>query len=250
MTFPLDFLKVDSEVLKQSAWNLTRIESSEDFRLAIESVKENQTKNFITCKLPIENIEFIHAAEKAGFNYVETQFQTTLRLKQTFDTSKYPYQYVRIDTQDQLLEISEIAQATIEHDRFSRDPEIGRSASGLRYGRYLEESFHRDDDEIWAVKSNATGRLLTFRSHRKISSSEVNLLIGGVHPSFKEIGLGIISSHFCFNQLRDAGFRRAITHISAANLPIINLEVGYFNFRVTNTFVVLRAIVTPSLQTD
>lgn len=241
MTFSLDFLEVDSEVLSLNAWNLTGVESVEDFQLAIGTVRKGHTKNYITCKLPIEDIRLIHAAEQAGFNYVETQFMTTLRLKEIFDTSKYPYEYVPIKAQDQLLEILEIAEATIEHDRFSRDPKIGRNASGLRYRRYLEDSYHRDEDEIWAVKSNATGQLLTFRSHRKLSSNEVNLLIGGVHPKFKDIGLGIISSHFCFNQLRDAGFRRAITHISAANTPILNLEVGHFDFRIGNTYVVMRA---------
>ena len=241
MTFFLNFLEVDSEVLSLSAWNLTGVESSEDFQFAIESVRGTQTKNYITCKLPIENINFIHAAERAGFNYVETQFQTTLRLKKTFDTSKYPYEYVPINLQDQLVEILEIAEATIEHDRFSRDPKIGRSASGQRYRRYLEDSYHRDGDEIWAVKSKATGQLLTFRSHRILSENEVHLLIGGVHPNFKDTGLGIVSSHFCFNQLRGAGFRRATTHISAANTPILNLEVGHFDFRIGNTYVVMRA---------
>ena len=35
MTFSLDFLEVDSEVLSLNAWNLTGVESVEDFQLAI-----------------------------------------------------------------------------------------------------------------------------------------------------------------------------------------------------------------------
>ena len=243
MTFSLDFLKVDSEVLGLNAWNLIGVESTRDFHLAIESISKQQTKNYITCKLAIDNIAFIHAAEAAGFNYVETQFQTTLRLTKTFETARYPYDYVRINSQEQLLEVQNIAEETILHDRFTRDPLIGKNSSGLRYRRYLEDSYDRGDDEIWAVKSKTTGQFLTFRSHRILSKNEVNLLIGGVHPSFKDIGLGIISSHFCFNQLREAGFRRASTFISAANTPILNLEVGHFDFRIRNTFVVMRAVL-------
>jgi hypothetical protein len=243
LTFSLDFLKVDSEVFGLSTWNLTGIESSQDFYLAIKSLKRDQSSHYITCKLPIEDVQLIHAAESAGFNFLETQFQTTLRLKKTFDTSKYSYEYVLIRSQDQLHEILKMAETTIEHDRFSRDPKIGRNASGLRYCRYLEDSFYRDGDEIWAVQSKATGKLLTFRSHRIHSRDEVILLLGGVHPDFKNLGLGIVSSHFCFNQLRDAGFHRATTHISAANSPILNLEVGHFDFRIGNTFVVMRAVL-------
>jgi hypothetical protein len=67
------------------------------------------------------------------------------------------------------------------------------------------------------------------------------LLLGGVHPNYKNIGLGVISSHYCFNQLKDDGFKRVITHISAANMPIINLELGHFGFKVEDVCVVLRA---------
>jgi len=244
LTFSLDLLDVDSEVFGLSAWNLTGIQSSKDFGSALESLRGSQSASYITCKLPIESIGLIHAAESVGFRYIETQFQTSLRLKKTFDTSKYPYDYVLIKSQDQLHEILKIAETTIEHDRFSRDPKLGKTASGQRYRKYLEDSFHRESDEIWAVKSKATGQLLTFRSHRIHSENEVVLLIGGVHQNFKNIGLGIISSHFCFNQLLVAGFRRATTHISAANSPILNLEVGHFDFRIEKTFVVMRAVLS------
>jgi hypothetical protein len=235
-------LEVDSEVLELSAWNLSEIASESDFLEAIHSVAKSKTTNYITCKLPIESIYLIHAAEAAGFHFVETQFKTVIRLNKSFDTAKYPYDYVRIESPDDLSKVLKIAENTIEHDRFSRDPSIGSIASGLRYRKYLEESFHRDDDEIWAVKSKSTGQILTFRSHRQVNQDQVNLLIGGVHPDFKDIGLGVISSHFCFNQLRLSEFRRAITHISAANTPIVNLELGHLGFRISQTYVVMRAI--------
>ena len=241
MTFSLDFLNVDSEALSLNAWNLTEIESAGDFQLAIKSVTQNPGRNYVTCKLPIESLELVHAAESAGFSFVETQFQTILRLTKTFDTSKYPYEYVPVLSDDQLSEVLQIAETTIEHDRFSRDPKIGSGSSGLRYRRYLEDSYNKDKDEIWAVKSKMTGKLLTFRSHRVINETEVSLLLGGVHRDFKNVGLGVVSSHFCFNQLRDAGYRRAITHISAANVPILNLEVGHFDFKIQKSYVVMRA---------
>lgn len=242
MSYTLDYLEVDSEVLELSAWSLSDIQSESDFVEAIQSLSGSKTTNYITCKLPIEGIHLIHAAEEAGFHYVETQFKTTLRLNKTFDTSKYPYDYVCLDSSDDLPEVLKIAENTIEHDRFSRDPRIGLKASGLRYRTYIEDSFQRESDEIWVVRSRSTGQVLTFRSHRRVNEDEVILLIGGVHPDFKDVGLGIISSHFCFNQLRQAGYRRAVTHISAANTPIVNLEVGHLGFRVGQTYVVMRAI--------
>ena len=243
MTYSLDYLEIDSDVLNLAVWSLSDVEFESDFPDVIQSISGFQKSNYITCKLPIESIHLIHAAEAAGFHFVETQFKTIIRLNRTFDTSKYPYDYVNLKSSDDLSEVLRIAESTIEHDRFSRDPKIGSKASGLRYRNYLEDSFQRDNDEIWVVKSRSSGRILTFRSHRHVSKDEVSLLIGGVHPDFKDIGLGIISSHFCFNQLREAGYRRAVTHISAANTPIVNLELGLLGFRVRQTYVVMRALI-------
>jgi hypothetical protein len=242
LTYALEYLEIDSQVLEFDAWSLSEIESESDFVEAIEYVREDHKRNFITCKLPIDDIKLIHAAEASGFQYVETQFKTMLRLNKSFDTSKYLYDYVRVESPEDLAEVLKIAESTIEHDRFSRDPRVGSRASGLRYRKYLENSFQRNDDEIWAVKSRSTGQLLTFRSHRHMSQNEVSLLVGGVHPDFKDVGLGIISSHFCFNQLREAGYRRAVTHISAANTPIVNLELGHLGFRVMQTYIVMRVV--------
>jgi hypothetical protein len=154
-----------------------------------------------------------------------------------------PYEYVLVDNHNDLAQVLKIAGATIEHDRYSRDPKIGKQISGDRYQRYLLDSFQREDDQIWSVRSKATKEILTFRSHRSVNEKEVNLLIGGVHPDHKSVGLGVVSSYFCFNQLRSMGYKRATTHISAANIPIINLEVNHLNFRVTDTFVVLRKVI-------
>jgi hypothetical protein len=38
------------------------------------------------------------------------------------------------------------------------------------------------------------------------------------------------------------GVRRGTTHISAANYPIFNLEIGRLGFRVVRTFAVLRKL--------
>lgn len=242
MTYQLEYLEIDSRILGISTWSLSNVTESDDFAAALNTVFEKSRVSYVTCKIAADQLSMVHAAERVGFCFVETQFRTILRLNKTYDISKYPYEYIRVDTQDELDKVLEIAASSIEHDRFSRDPAIGRELSGARYCEYLLESFARKDDEIWAVQSKTSGELLTFRSHRRSSETDVNLLIGGVHEEYKGLGLGVISSHFCFNQLRESGYRRAVTHISAANIPIVNLEIGSLNFRVSDSFVVLRCV--------
>jgi hypothetical protein len=235
--------EIDSEVFGVDVYSLAEPSTQKDFSEAITYLQLQNSKTYISFRTSIENISQIHLAEKFGFEFVETQLQTVLKLRKDFDTSRFPYDYVRIDEKSKLQEALVIAKSTIEHDRFSRDPMIGKELSGERYQRYLQDSFEREDDEIWSVQSKETGRLLTFRSHRIIDDKEVSLLIGGVHPEFKNLGLGVVSSHFCFNQLKESGFKRAVTHISSANIPILNLEVGHFNFQVVSTFVILRKLI-------
>ena len=42
--------------------------------------------------------------------------------------------------------------------------------------------------------------------------------------------------------MRADGIRRAVTHISAVNYPIFNLEIGGLGFRVAAAFAVLRKV--------
>ncbi len=240
MTIGVDLVEVDTDVLGYPVFSVSGIESAEDLDDAVRVIDSSADKTYAVCKLPIERIDLVHEAQARGFAFVEVQLRTSLRIKHAPEGRHDAYTYVRIDEREELDEVLEIAGHTVEHDRFSRDPVLDATVSGERYRRYLVQSFETDGEEIWSVRSVNSGRLLTFRSHRIISPTEVLLLNGGVHPAHKGAGLGVISSHFCFAQLRESGIARAVSHISAANAPIINLELGYCNFRVTDSFVVLR----------
>jgi hypothetical protein len=240
VTYHCRLVDVDSEVFGRPTFSLSDVEAVADIDEALAEIDSGHGSSYTVCKLPSDRIDLIHAAEERAFFFLETQLRTLLRLKQAPTGNHERYEYVEVRDADDLAGVLEIAGRTIEHDRISRDPLLGPTLSGERYRRFLVESFERDDEEIWAVKSRDSGRILTFRSHKIMSPTEVLLLNGGVHPDHKDVGLGVISSHFCFAQLRGRGIARAVSHISAANMPIINLEIGYCNFRVTDSFAVLR----------
>jgi hypothetical protein len=231
---------IDSEVFGRPTLGVSEIASAADLDDALAEIDRSHPTSYTTCKVPSERLDLIHAAEERGFRFLETQLRTRLRLRVAPTGTHDRYDYVAVERPDQLAELLEIAGRTTEHDRVSRDPLLGPALSGERYRRYLVQSFEHDDEEIWAVRSRESGQLLTFRSHKTVGPTEVLLLNGGVHPDHKDLGLGVISSHFCFAQLRAAGVTHATSHISAANVPIMNLELGYCNFKVVQSFAVLR----------
>jgi hypothetical protein len=197
---------------------------------------------YVSCRVPMEDLATIQRLEHHGFRFIECQIRSTVRFSRAYDVSRFPYEYQRVTTDDALEEVLDIASRTVLHDRFSVDPAVPKGVSGSRYRRYVEKSFAAPDEAVWRLYDPVSRQTLNFRTHRVTGPGEVLLLLGGVHPEFKGLGLGVIASYFCFNQMRRDGVLRASTHISAINYPVFNLEIGGLGFRVDCTFAVLRKV--------
>ena len=235
-------IEVDSAVLGRSVLALKDLTSADD--LAAEEVRylEQFRPVYVSCRVPLEDLVTIHRLEHRGFQLIECQIRSTIRFARDYDVSRYPYVYEQVKTREVLAEVLDIASRTVVHDRFTIDPAVAPGISGDRYRRYVEQSFTAPDEAVWRLYDPVSKQTLNFRTHRITGPGEVLLLLGGVHPEFKSLGLGVIASYFCFNQMRRDGFRRAVTHISAINSPVFNLEIGNLGFRVTGTFAVLRKV--------
>ena len=136
----------------------------------------------------------------------------------------------------------EIAGTTFVEDRFSSDPLVGKPGSGERFRRYVLKSFRAEDEAVYRLLDPSNGRALAFNTHRYLSDDEVLFLLGGVHADLKAVGLGAANDYFLFNELMSKGVRRGTTHISAANIPVFNLEIGRLGFRVTAVYAILRKV--------
>lgn len=239
--------EIDTDVFGFDVYSLVLTNNSFSLGEELERIASRGRAAYLVLRVDASEISQIEKAENLGFHFLETSFLTTLRLQTVFDTASHPYEYRKIEDLSELAAVCEIARDTMSMDRFSLDPVVGKRLSGERYVRYLQRSFYDASEEVWVVVSRKSGKILTFRSHRWISADRVRLLNGGVHPDHKEVGLGVVSSHFCFNSLMASGVRWVETQISAANIPIVNLEVSQFGFKVTRTLVTLRKLVNWTL---
>jgi hypothetical protein len=84
--------------------------------------------------------------------------------------------------------------------------------------------------------------VVAFKTHRVLGPGEIQLLLGGVKTGYRSAGIGALNEYFEFNLLRDEGARSVVTHVSAKNYPILNLEVSGLGFRVEAAFAVLRKV--------
>jgi len=235
-------IEIDSAVFGRNVLALTAVTPSDDLVAAEAAYRGQFQPVYVSCRVGLEELATIHHLEAHGFELIECQIRSGIRFKKDYEVSRFPYEYQRVTTPAALDQVLEIAERTVVHDRFTVDAAVPAGISGERYRRYVCKSFSAPDEAVWRLFDPAAQMTLAFRTHRVTAPGEVLLYLGGVHPDFKALGLGVISSYFCFNQMKRDGIRKAVTHISAINYPVFDLEIGNLGFRPTATFAVLRKI--------
>ena len=111
-----------------------------------------------------------------------------------------------------------------------------------RYQAYVRQSFLRPDERVYRLVNPATGQTVAFKTHRIVSSEEALMLLGGVHVDYKNVGVAPINAYHEFNELMRNGVKRFTTHVSARNYGVMNLEISGFQYRIKQTFIVLRKL--------
>jgi hypothetical protein len=238
----IERIEIDSRLLGGAVLEIRDFDPSAGFAAFERAYIAEQDPVYVLCKVPLEQLAGIHALENAGFNLVECQIRSAIKLRRTYDVSAFNYDFVPVTREEDLGEVLDIASRTFVHDRFLLDPCVAPGFSGARYAEYVRKSFASPEEAVYRLVDRSTGRVAAFKTHRYVSDDEVLFLLGGVHPDFKNAGLGPLNEFFEFNELMRKGIRRGVTHISAGNYPVFNLEIGRLGFRVLCTFAILRKI--------
>lgn len=235
-------IPVDSEVWGRNVLSLTEIGPDDDLLAAEDVYVREHAPAYVSVRLAVEDLPTVHRVEQLGFSIVECQLQLLMRFKADYDVSRHGYEYKRVTLATELDDVLEIARTVIMHDRFSVDSGVPKEFSGRRYEAYVRHSFNSKNEEVWRLHDPKRDLTLGFRTHRRSSTDEALLLLGGITSGMQSLGLGVVSSHYCFNQLRRDGVRRAMTNISMINKPVFDLEVTHFGFRYQQCYAVLRKL--------
>ena len=235
--------EIDSQVLGRAILELTGPYQDDLPRLEEEYLREHRPL-YVVYKAPIEDVASIQNLEDHGFRFVETQLRLTFRLRKPFDTGKAAYVFERVTTEDQLRDVLAIAGNTFTDDRFLVDPKLRDAAkvSAARYVAYVRQSFERSEERVYRLVNPTTHQTVAFKTHRIVNPEEALMLLGGVHADYKNAGVAPINAYHEFNELIRNGVKRFTTHVSARNYGVMNLEIGGFQYRIKQTFIVLRKI--------
>jgi hypothetical protein len=236
--------EIDSEALGKTLLDIRDFSPEEDFVSFETDYVEEHRPFYCVCKLPIEELAGIHSLEGAGFRFLELQLRLVSKTRER-DVSAFPYEFSLVEDEGELEQVLRIAESTFSEDRFSVDPVFGKldpGVSGRRYRRYIEKSFRAEDERVYKLVGKESGKVVGFNNHKYLGGGEALMFNGGVLNDYKTTGLGAICDYFLINELRRNGIRRFVTHVSARNYPIMNLEIAGLGFRVERTFVVLRKV--------
>lgn len=238
----IECLEHDSHIFGRNALAIHEFDPGADFTLFERDYRKRYDPFYVSCKVPLDRVADVHLLEKHGFNLIECQIRSAIKLRKVYDVSPFPYDFEQVTREEDLAGVLLIAGSTFVHDRFSIDPGFPPGISGERYKEYVRRSLDAPDEAVFRLVERATGHTVAFKTHRYVSADEVLFLLGGVHPDMKNVGIGLINEYFEFNFLIGKGIRRGVTHISVANYPVFNLEIGHLGFRVLTTYAVMRKL--------
>jgi hypothetical protein len=237
-----ELVEIDSRVMKGSVLSIQDFDPQVDFEVFERSYIAEFNPIYVSCKVPMERVNETHILEDTGFRLIESQIRLTIKLRRPFDVSAFPFDFEQVTREEDLDAVLDIAGTTFTNDRFSIDRSIDRCVSGARFREYTRQSFYVPNEAVYRMVDRDSGLTVAFKTHRYNSDTEVLFLLAGVHPDFKNLGLGLINEHFELNELIRKGIKRGITHISAVNYPVLNYALGNLGFKSLTTFAVFRKV--------
>ncbi len=233
--------KIDSMITGKRCLDLTDFSKDIDFNKFENAYLKREKPFYVLCRIPVEEISNIHAIESCGFHFIEFQIKMTHKIKKKYPSLKQ-YEFAEVTSEEDLKKVQEIAATTFVDDRFIIDPLIDSELASKRYIQYVSGSFHSDDQKLYKLSDIKTGKIVAFKTHKYTGNNEVLLLLGGVDPKYKSLGVGLINAYAELNELRSKEIKRLTTHISGRNYPIINLEISTLGFKVVQSYLVFRKI--------
>lgn len=233
---------IDSSVLGAPVLALEDVTSPCDIAALEDAYVRELSPAYVSCRVQLGDVAALHALQAHDFRFIECQLKTVVEPRRMFDTSAYPYSYEQTTTAEDLESVVAIACTAIRHDRFSIDPEIPPWYSGRRYEAYVRQSCESADDEVWHLREHQTGRIVAFRTHRRLAGGDMLLLLDAVSPRVPTVGVSMIAAQFFLSEMCRRGVPALTTHASVINLPSFTLEITGLGFRLVQPFAVLRKI--------
>ncbi len=236
-------LKTETELSGKGFYAIDTIDLDKSFIEFESRYIKQHNPYYVSCKVHIHELDKIHMLESNGFQFIENQLKLKINIKKhNTIVDSLPYSYKKVINQSHLNLVKSIAQKTFVDDRFSIDTKLDSDFSGRRYVNFIEDSFAKHNENVYALWNNQNNEIVAFGSHKIVSEKEALILLGGVRHDLKLAGIGAIHDYFVLNELFAMGIKKVFTHISMRNKPVLHLQVNKLGYSIVDSYLIFRKV--------
>lgn len=200
---------------------------------------------FIVVKIPVGNLKLVHKLEDAGYRYLENQLCLSFESEQ-IDSINLKWHrlfegfgYKSVITQSEIASITEqVSLNMFEADRFSQDPLWRKDFSSQRYINWINNLFLMENVKIFIMVKNE--KEVGFFAVKKETDKINSCPIAGIYNHYKFAGYIFVLVWYILDISRRMGMDKFITSISSNNKNLLSSFSKAFNYRVKETYIVLR----------
>jgi RimJ/RimL family protein N-acetyltransferase len=188
--------------------------------LEFEAWVERNAIGIVSCRLDHTKLRESMFLENRGFRFVEMVLHPTL---DRLGARSFPGDSPLIAPAEKvdLPELRVIAETAFSHERYHVDPRLNSRLANLRYGNWLESSFHHPRQVL--LKISATDQLVGFFIVETLADASAYWHLTAIAPALQGQGYGLRAWQAMLARHKNEGITSVSTTISARNTAVLNL---------------------------
>lgn len=222
-------------------------EKADTFQTYLDAGIE-RTFKFSVVKIPVGNLKLVHQLEDIEYRYLENQMVLSFNVEQLEHINSIwhrlfsGFSYKLLTTKDEIVSVTnQVSDKMFEADRYSQDPFWTDDLSSKRYVNWINELFETSQVRFYTMIKN--GREVGFFAIKNESQITNSCPIAGIYNQYKFSGYIFVLVWYILVISMEMGVKKFVTSISSNNRNLLSSFSKIFNFKINDTFIVLRRVI-------
>ncbi|MCX6253719.1 MAG: hypothetical protein NTV31_04490 [Bacteroidia bacterium] len=203
---------------------------------------------FSVVKILVGNLKLVHQLEDFGYRYLENQLVLSFKTEQLEHINSIwnrlfnGFSYKLLTTKEEIVSVTnQVSDRMFEADRYSQDPFWTEDMASKRYVNWINELYDLSRVRFYAMIKY--GREVGFFVIKNESQKTNSCPIAGIYNKYKSSGYIFVLVWDILVISREMGVNEFVTSVSSNNRNLLSSFSKIFNFKVEDTFIVLRKVI-------
>jgi RimJ/RimL family protein N-acetyltransferase len=177
--------------------------------------------NLISCRLNHSNLSETIFLEDNNFKFIEMVLHPTFKDIQNFEVINDDSLIIKAANEEDLHEISDIAESVFNVERFHADPRVPSKLANIRYKNWVVNSARSSNQKL--LKITQYNNIIGFFLVESLGMTSVYWHLTAISHKYQAKGFGLKVWRAMINYHKIQGFNQIKTTISARNTRVLNL---------------------------